>query len=49
MCHGQKSRFSGDGKPPTFNDGIFLMGRLDIPYYWVEFPIPYGPMEIMGV
>ena len=20
MCHGQKSRFYGDGRPPTFND-----------------------------
>ena len=26
MCHGQKSRFFGDGRPPTFNDGILIIG-----------------------
>ena len=26
MCHGQKSRFLGDGRPPTFNNGILIMG-----------------------
>ena len=26
MSHGQKSRFIGDGRPPTFNDGILIMG-----------------------
>ena len=26
MCHGQKSRFLGDGRPPTFNDGILIIG-----------------------
>ena len=23
MCHGQKSRFIGDGRPPTFNRNLY--------------------------
>ena len=48
--HGQKSRFFGDGKNPTFNDGILISwGPYKPLRTWVdEFPIPYY-MEIMGV
>ena len=35
MCHGQKSRFLGDGRPPTFNDGNPYNGYIN-PYYWVD-------------
>ncbi len=43
VCHGQKSRFLGDGRPPTFNDGILIMG----PYKplvlgWWVYPLLYG-------
>ncbi len=31
----------GDGRPPTFNRESLFHGYLN-PYYWVEFPIPYG-------
>ena len=48
MCHGQARRYIGDGKPPTFNDGILIMGPYKPLRGWVEFPIPYY-MEIMGV
>ena len=34
MCHGQKSRFFGDGKPPTFNRNPYN-GYIN-PYYWVD-------------
>ncbi len=36
LCHGQKSqsRFSGDGKPPTFNRNPYN-GYIN-PYYWVD-------------
>ena len=41
MCHGQKSRFFGDGKPPTFNDGLLIMGPYKPLRDWVdEFPSP---------
>ena len=40
--------FLGDGKNPTFNDGILIMGPYKPLRNWVEFPIPYY-MEIMGV
>ena len=40
ICHGQKSRFFGDGHP-TFNDGILIMGPYKPLRTWVEFPIPY--------
>ena len=48
MCHGQKSRFLGDGRPPTFNNGILIMG----PYKplllgWWVYPLLYG--NVMGV
>ena len=26
VCHGQKSRFFGDGRPPTFNRNPYFMG-----------------------
>ena len=45
ICHGQKSRFFGDGHT-TFNRNPYN-GYIK-PYCWVEFPIPYY-MEIMGV
>ena len=43
------SRFFGDGKPPTFNDGILIIGILKQPYYWVDefIPLLYG--NFMGV
>ena len=34
MCHGQKSRFFGDGRPPTFNRNPYN-GYIN-PYYWVD-------------
>ena len=34
MCHGQKSRFFGDGKNPTFNRNPYN-GYIN-PYYWVD-------------
>ena len=41
MCHGQKSRFIGDGKPPTFNRNPYN-GYIN-PYYWVDdHPLLYG-------
>ena len=46
MCHGQKSRFVGDGHP-TFNARNPYNGYIN-PYYWVDEFIPYH-MEIMGV
>ena len=42
MCHGQ------DGKPPTFNDGILIMGPYKPLLNWVDEFVPYY-MEIMGV
>ena len=42
------SRFLGDGKPPTFNDGILIMGPYKPLRDWVDEFIPYY-MEIMGV
>ena len=46
MCHGQKSRFFWDGRPPTFNRNHYN-GYIN-PYYWVDdHPLLY--MEIMGV
>ena len=44
MCHGQKSRFFGDGKPPTFNDGILIMGPYKPLWNWVDefIPLLYG-------
>ena len=38
----------GDGKPPTFNDGILIMGPYKPLRNWVDEFIPYY-MEIMGV
>ena len=38
----------GDGKPPTFNDGILIMGSYKPLRTWVDEFIPYY-MEIMGV
>ena len=36
LGHGQKSRFVGDGRPPTFNDGNpYFMG-------------PYKPLRDLG-
>ena len=36
------SRFIGDGKPPTFDDGNPYNGYIN-PYYWVDEVIPlYG-------
>ena len=46
MGHGQKSRFFGDGRPPTFNRNPYN-GHTN-PYYRVDEFIPYY-MEIMGV
>ena len=41
MCHGQKSRFLGDGKPPTFNRNPY--NWYIKPYYWVDdHPLLYG-------
>ena len=41
MCHGQKSRFFGDGKPPTFNRNP-CNGYIN-PYHWVDdHPLLYG-------
>ena len=40
MCHGQKSRFFGDGHP-TFNRNPYN-GYIN-PYYWVDdHPLLYG-------
>ena len=36
MCHGQKSRFFGDGHP-TFNVGILIMGPYKPLRTWVDF------------
>ena len=36
-----KSPYIGDGIPPTFNDGILIMGPYKPLRTWVEFPIPY--------
>ena len=43
-----KSRYIGDGRPPTFNDGILIMGPYKPLRNWVDEFIPYY-MEIMGV
>ena len=43
-----KSRYIGDGRPPTFNDGILIMGPYKPLRTWVDEFIPYY-MEIMGV
>ena len=41
MCHGQKSLFIGDGRPPTFNRNPYN-GYIN-PYYWVDdHPLLYG-------
>ena len=41
LCHGQKSRFFGDGRPPTFNRNPYH-GYIN-PYYWVDdHPLLYG-------
>ncbi len=41
MCHGQKSRFIGDGRPPTFNRNPYN-GYIN-PDYWVDdHPPLYG-------
>ena len=41
MCHGQTSRFFGDGRPPTFNRNPYN-GYIN-PYYWVDdHPLLYG-------
>ena len=50
MCHGQKSRFIGDGRPPTFNRNLYN-GCINP---WVDEFLPYYNllyiyMEIMGV
>ena len=42
------SRFFGDGRPPTFNDGILIVGPYKPLRTWVDEFIPYY-MEIMGV
>ena len=42
------SRFVGDGIPPTFNDGILIVGPYKPLRTWVDEFIPYY-MEIMGV
>ena len=34
VCHGQKSRFFGDGRPPTFNRNPYN-GYIN-PHYWVD-------------
>ena len=43
LCHGQKSRFVGDGRPPTFNDGI-LISWVYKPLLlgWWVYPLLYG-------
>ena len=41
------SRFVGDGKPPTFNDGILIMGPYKPLRTWVDEFIPYG--NVTGV
>ncbi len=44
VCHGQKSRFFGDGRPPTFNRHPYN-GYIN-PYYWVDdHPLLYGNNE----
>ena len=43
-----KSRYIGDERPPTFNDGILLMGPYKPLRTWLDEFIPYY-MEIMGV
>ena len=49
MCHGQGCLvLLGDGRPPTFNDGILVMGPYKPLRTWVDEFIPYY-MEIMGV
>ena len=48
LCHGQKSRFVGDGKPPTFNDGILIIG-LSNPIIGLIFPSPIIYGNVMGV
>ncbi len=46
ICAMVKSRYIGDGRPPTFNDGILIMGPYKPLRTWVDdFPIPYY-MEI---
>ena len=45
-CAMVKSRYIGDGRPPTFNRNPYN-GYIN-PYYWVDEFIPYY-MEIMGV
>ena len=40
-----KSRYIGDGKNPTFNDGILIMGPYKPLRTWVDEFIPYY-MEI---
>ena len=42
------SRFLGDGRPPTFSDGILIMEPYKPLRTWVDEFIPYC-MEIMGV
>ena len=54
MCHGQGSRvFFGDGRPPTFNEGILISWGPINPYKhlgWVSFIPYYGEMswELIG-
>ena len=40
-----KSPYIGDGRPPTFNDGILIMGPYKPLRNWVDDFIPYY-MEI---
>ena len=41
LCHGQKSRFLGDGRPPSFNRNPYN-GYIYL-YYWVDdHPLVYG-------
>ena len=50
LCHGQKSRFFGDGKNPTFNDGILISWGPINPYglgLMSSHPLLYG--KFMGV
>ena len=42
-----KSRYIGDGRPPTFNDGILISWVYKPLRTWVDEFIPY--MEITGV
>ena len=42
MCHGQKSRFVGDGHLIPSLIGILISWGPINPYDWVEFPIPYA-------